>query len=172
MDDIRRFRRATPVDLRVAARPVSVVRVRHALVAYAASLGAAAQLQAAIALTATEATSNAVLHAYVDREPGHIHVTAEQQGGRLVITIGDDGRGMRPRTDSPGLGMGLALMASLADGCEVQEPADGQGTCVTLQFDLGSGETAATPLSLKSGPERPSSIRPDLDAQAAGPSIE
>jgi serine/threonine-protein kinase RsbW len=172
MADIRRFRRATPVDLTVAARPTSVVRIRRALVAYAASLGAGDELQAAVGLAVSEAVSNAVVHAFVGRAPGDVHVAADRRHGELVITISDDGRGMVPRTDSPGLGMGLALMAHLSDSCEVEEPADGEGTCVCLRFDLRSADTAVSALTPQGNGERPSSVRPDLDAQAAGPSVE
>jgi serine/threonine-protein kinase RsbW len=172
MADTRRFRRATPVDLTVVARPASVVRVRRALVAYAASVGGDDDLQAAVALAASEAASNAVLHAFVGREPGELHVAADRHDGQLVITICDEGRGMVPRTDSPGLGMGLALMAHLAESCEVQEPAHGEGTCVTLRFDLEAVDASAPPLTPQSEPERPSTVRPDLDARAAAPSVE
>jgi anti-sigma regulatory factor (Ser/Thr protein kinase) len=172
MADIRRFRRATPVDLTVAARPASVVRIRRALVAYAASLGAGDELQAAVALAASEAAGNAVVHAYVGGAPGEVHIVADRRDGALIITISDQGRGMVPRTDSPGLGLGLALMAHLADSCEVHEPANGEGTRVTLRFDLEPADASAPPFTPQGTAGRPSSVRPDLGARAAGPSVE
>ena len=47
----------------------------------------------------------------------------------------DHGRGMMPRADSPGLGVGLPLMASLSESLELSNRADG-GTEVRMAFLL------------------------------------
>jgi hypothetical protein len=49
-----------------------------------------------------EAVINVVLHAYIDEpEPGDVEVTSIARLRGLEICVFDDGRGMRPRSDSP-----------------------------------------------------------------------
>ena len=68
----------------------------------------------------SEAATNAVLHAYRDRDPGEIRVAADLTGdGSLRIVVEDDGFGPLPRPDSPGLGLGLPTIASVADAVEL-----------------------------------------------------
>jgi anti-sigma regulatory factor (Ser/Thr protein kinase) len=90
----------------------------------------------AVELAVSEAVNNAVLHAYRDRDPaagpGKVHVTAVVRGDELHVTVADDGIGMRPRIDSPGAGLGLALMGMLADRMDIDHRPG--GTRVTLAF--------------------------------------
>ena len=78
----------------------------------------------AIGVVVSEAVTNAVLHAYRDRErPGDVHVSAEPATTRASRSRStDDGLGMRPRADSPGVGLGMPLIADLADRVEIAEP--------------------------------------------------
>lgn len=48
----------------------------------------------------------------------------------------DDGQGMAPRIDSPGLGLGLPLIAHLTAGFEIRPGMDGHGTEVCLVFEV------------------------------------
>ena len=57
--------------------------------------------------------------------------------GRLVVTVRDHGSGMAPRVDSPGLGVGLPVMAAIAEALEIDAP-DGSGTLVRMTFDLSA----------------------------------
>ena len=89
----------------------------------------------AVALALSEAISNVVLHAYVDDpEPGDVELFARSlpEDG-LMIAVCDDGRGMTPRPDSPGLGLGLPLLAALTERFEVQSRPGG-GTRLCLFF--------------------------------------
>jgi len=90
----------------------------------------------AVELAVSEAVNNAVLHACRDRDaaagPGRIQVTAVIRGHELHITVADEGIGMRPRLDSPGAGLGLALMGTLADRMDIDQSRG--GTRVTLAF--------------------------------------
>ena len=52
----------------------------------------------------------------------------------MLVRVLDDGRGMTPRTDSPGLGLGLTLMASMATRCDIREGPSGRGTEVRMVF--------------------------------------
>ncbi|HEY3020093.1 MAG TPA: ATP-binding protein [Solirubrobacteraceae bacterium] len=119
------------------ADPDAVSAIRHALVRYADTAGASERTRDAIGLAVSEAATNAVVHAYVDHDrPGSIVVTAWLLDARsLRIVVADDGRGMQPRTDSPGLGLGLPLMAQVAQKVQI-ESAPRRGTEVTLDFQL------------------------------------
>jgi anti-sigma regulatory factor (Ser/Thr protein kinase) len=89
-----------------------------------------------IALAITEATTNAVLHAYRDRdEPGTVMITAEREEEHLCFFVRDEGSGLAPRVDSPGLGLGLGLIAQVADSADVRAPETG-GTEVVMRFSL------------------------------------
>ena len=89
-----------------------------------------------IALAITEATTNAVLHAYRDRdEPGTVTVIAEREPDHLCFFVRDEGSGLAPRVDSPGLGLGLGLIAQVADSADVHAPETG-GTEVVMRFSL------------------------------------
>ena len=58
----------------------------------------------------SEAVTNAVVHAYVDAPaPGEVEVFAKRDpDDGLEVHVSDEGRGMMPRRDSPGIGVGLA----------------------------------------------------------------
>ena len=91
-----------------------------------------------VALAVSEALSNVVMHAYVDRrEPGAMRLTTQMADHRLLVDVEDDGVGFRPRTDSPGGGMGLALMAVLSEDLKLAAGQGGCGAHVTMAFDLG-----------------------------------
>ena len=69
-----------------------------------------------IALAVSEALTNAVLHAYrTDDRTGAVEVEASISNGALVVVVRDEGVGLLPRTDSPGLGLGLGLMERASD---------------------------------------------------------
>jgi len=83
----------------------------------------------AVALAVSEAVTNAVIHAYRDRapdsEPGEVQVTVTIDGEELLVSVADEGMGMRPRADSPGAGLGLPIIATLADRFEVRQQTGG-----------------------------------------------
>jgi len=111
--------------------------VRHALRGLLEASGISDERTADIALAVTEACANAVLHAYHD-VIGIFEVAAKLvPEGRLVVIVRDHGSGMAPRVDSPGLGVGLPVMAAIAEALEIDAP-DGSGTLVKMTFDLGA----------------------------------
>ena len=89
-----------------------------------------------VALAVTEAVTNAVMHAYRDREPGTVRIFASVGDGALVVVVSDDGPGMTPRTDSPGIGLGLSLIAQLSTTVEID--GNGDGTRVMMSFEQGA----------------------------------
>jgi anti-sigma regulatory factor (Ser/Thr protein kinase) len=119
-----------------AAEVVAPGRARRAAQAFAADEGADAETVAAIALCVSEAVSNAVVHAYRDSdEPGPVELEARRPNGYLCVYVRDQGSGMAPRVDSPGLGLGLPVISRTAAAVEVRRPADG-GTELVMRFDL------------------------------------
>jgi serine/threonine-protein kinase RsbW len=93
----------------------------------------AADRRADIALVVSEATTNAVLHAYGDTTPGPLYVAATLGGESLTVWICDIGSGMRPRRDSPGLGLGLGVITQLCDEVLISSDANA-GTSVNATF--------------------------------------
>jgi anti-sigma regulatory factor (Ser/Thr protein kinase) len=122
------------LELRFLAEPNGVAPARHAITDLARRLGLGEDLVANVALAVSEAITNAVLHGYVDREVGFIEVDARADGADLVVTVTDDGGGMVPRPDSPGLGMGLPIIARLTRAMDVRSPVSGIGTQLCMTF--------------------------------------
>jgi serine/threonine-protein kinase RsbW len=125
----------TELHQRLPARAESVPLLRRSVDRFAAGGGASDGRLAAIALAVTEAVSNAVVHAYVDRdEPGLVDLDVRLRDRTLQVTVCDDGVGMRPRVDSPGAGLGLGLIASVSDDFALTERRP--GVCVRMTFVL------------------------------------
>jgi serine/threonine-protein kinase RsbW len=121
---------APAVEFELPAVPVSTTRARRLVRRLAEGVVAD---PFAVDLAVTEAVSNVVLHAYRDRRgPGSIHVSARVEADCMVVEVADRGVGLSPRADSPGLGLGLALIAQQADGLDVQELQ--AGTRVIMRF--------------------------------------
>jgi anti-sigma regulatory factor (Ser/Thr protein kinase) len=116
----------------------SVAEARNAVSAFAAAAGARGDALAAVSLAVSEAVTNAVLHAYLDRdEPGSVEVRARREADAVVVEVADEGRGMLPRTDSPGLGLGLPLIAQMTESLEVHD-RNGGGTEIRMAFALSA----------------------------------
>jgi len=89
-----------------------------------------------IGLAVSEAATNAVLHAYLEEgRPGPLLLSARLMDDIVHVVIRDHGRGMTPRPDSPGLGLGLPLMTRLADAVQISTHPDG-GTEVRMTFTV------------------------------------
>jgi anti-sigma regulatory factor (Ser/Thr protein kinase) len=128
--------REPPWSTEAAAILGNVSGLRRAVVAFAADHGAGDRTQTDIALAVSEAITNSVVHAYVDTVPGTVRLQATITDDRLRVTISDDGHGMSPRLDSPGLGLGLAIMAPLVASLSIAPGPDGRGTVVAMVFTL------------------------------------
>src|SRR4051794_3837995 len=112
----------------------SVGPMRHRAAGFARSAGASEAMAYAVELAVSETVTNAVLHAYVGREPGPVSVRCQGDGERITVEVADEGVGVAVRRDSPGVGHGLALVGGLAATLEVAPGADGRGTVVTMSF--------------------------------------
>ena len=109
--------------------------MRKDVVAFAARHGASRDAQTDIALAVSEALANAVVHAFVQQPPGTMSLLAEAAADVLLIRITDDGRGMTPRADSPGMGVGLTLIARVSSSVEWCPGPRGTGTELRLSID-------------------------------------
>lgn len=136
---------STRADLRFEQETVAVPDVvremRESVADLARRGGAVDDLVDAVRLAVSEAATNVVVHAYSDdAEPGLLGIEAWVDEGALFVLVCDNGGGMRPRPDTPGLGLGLPLVAQLADDFRVEDRPGGGGTKVSMRFSLdGSG---------------------------------
>jgi len=135
------------------AQPASVGDARRLITDWLrASMPDQAVLIGDVALAVSEVCTNVVVHAYRDddRTDPVFHVAAERDGGTVRATVSDEGGGMVPRTDSPGLGLGLPLLGSLTDAFEVRPPARGGGTVVEMRFSAAAPDVALPPPDIHS----------------------
>ena len=126
----------------VPAVPENVAGLRHAVVDLAARHGAEERVQTDLALAVGEACANVVVHAYPPGDVGPLIVHAKVNGSEIVVTVIDQGQGMTPRPDSPGLGLGLPLIANLSERLEITDGPDGVGTELEMAFTLTGGNAA------------------------------
>jgi serine/threonine-protein kinase RsbW/stage II sporulation protein AB (anti-sigma F factor) len=89
-----------------------------------------------VRLAVSEAVSNVVVHGYRGRRVGDVTVTAEAEDDHLRVVVRDEGCGLAPRSDSPGAGLGLPLIAKVAESISVSPGRDGRGTVVCMTFDV------------------------------------
>jgi serine/threonine-protein kinase RsbW/stage II sporulation protein AB (anti-sigma F factor) len=119
---------------RFVAIAENVAPVRRAVERFVRAAGVADP--GAVALAVHEAMANAVVHAYADESrPGPLVVEARRTREGVEVVVIDEGRGMTPRPDSPGMGLGLPLVATIASRFDVRTSARG-GTQVTMLFAI------------------------------------
>jgi serine/threonine-protein kinase RsbW len=117
------------------ALPDAVALARNALTDFAREAGAGEDQLEAVRLATSEAVTNAVMHAYDKGQKGTVQVSASYIEDELWLLVADGGKGLRPRAKSPGLGLGLALIAQLADEFQILSRGSG-GTELRLRFKL------------------------------------
>jgi serine/threonine-protein kinase RsbW/stage II sporulation protein AB (anti-sigma F factor) len=133
------------VLVREVAEPSAVSLARGVLTGFAERSGAPKTVRSAIAVAVTEACANVVSHAYVGRDaPGELEVRACVADRVLVVEVADEGCGMVPRVDSPGLGLGLPLIAQSTDMFEILEHVERSGVVLRMRFNLAGSHGAAT----------------------------
>jgi serine/threonine-protein kinase RsbW len=132
------------VLVREVAEPAAVPLARAALRKVAEREGVPEAVGSALALAVTEACANVVLHAYADAgTPGEVEVRACRTGAVLIVEVSDDGRGLAPRINGPGLGLGLPLISQLADVFEMRTSRASRGLVLRMHFNLdGAPETS------------------------------
>ena len=118
---------------------------RRAICEFVARAEPTAWALSAIGLCVTEAMTNVVVHAYQNGErPGRIEMDAELDDTSLSVRVRDYGNGLRPRPDSPGLGLGLPLIIRMSARSEIRSPERG-GTEITMRFNVHEQDEAVRP---------------------------
>jgi serine/threonine-protein kinase RsbW len=152
------------------AEPASVAEARSAMAGFAAAGGANATQVDAVRLAVSEAVTNAVLHAYRGAT-GPVQVTAALAGSELWILVADEGGGMQPEADRPGLGLGLGLISQVCDAMSIVPRAAG-GIEVRILFKLdvsapGTESRAASAPESRAAPVAPAAA--ELGVGLLGP---
>lgn len=128
------------LELVLPARPESVAEARHAAVDLARDTGIDL---ADVEIAVSEAVGNAVIHAYPEgasrgrRTPANVRLIGTLYEGTLVFVVQDDGVGMRPHPEAPGLRLGLPLIGQVCDDVHI-DTHDG-GTRISMAFSLTNG---------------------------------
>ena len=134
---------APDLEISLPARPENVAILRHVLGGVGDAIGIDPEALADLRLAISEACSNVVVHAYPGEEEGlmdlEVTIVSPEE---LQLVVRDHGRGMAPRADSPGLGVGLPLIATLADALQLTNGTDG-GTEVRMTFRVGPADVPA-----------------------------
>jgi serine/threonine-protein kinase RsbW len=134
----------TPLSSSLPAHPESIGEARRAVVDYARRQGAEPVTLESVRLAVSEALTNVVMHAYRGGPVGDIATEAWIEDGHLFVQVCDEGVGLVPRPDSPGMGIGLAVMAQSADEFTISNREGVPGTLVALRFALPPPASRAT----------------------------
>ncbi|TMK41016.1 MAG: ATP-binding protein [Actinobacteria bacterium] len=129
------------IELTLPARAENVAVVRHALGALGETLDIDTGTLSDIKLAITEACTNVVVHAYNgDEGPMEIEASIGPER-KLTVVVRDEGRGIAPRPNSPGLGLGLPLIATLSETVAL---GSGEDDCtevrMTFRLDASDGQ--------------------------------
>jgi anti-sigma regulatory factor (Ser/Thr protein kinase) len=137
----------------------TVTHARRSVARFAAAAGLEDERIDAVRLAVSEAVSNAVIHAYPDRD-GEVHVSAAVTPRELQVLVIDRGRGLRAPSQNPGLG--------LRQGRTVHRHARRQRGC----RDRAERQNRLGRTAVLTGSQRArSSARPRVAGESAVPSL-
>jgi serine/threonine-protein kinase RsbW len=134
------------IELALSARAENIAIVRHALGGLGDAFDVPETKLSDIRLAVTEACANVVVHAYPDDQEGPMEILASKHDDELVVLVRDWGCGVRPHPDSPGLGLGLSLIAALAESVQLGHDSE-KHTEVRMTFALGESAPSINTLS-------------------------
>lgn len=132
------------VRLTIPARAEYITLCRLALTGIARVRGMPDEVLADLKLALTEAASNSVRHAYSGDDTGVVEISYELRPDRLVIEVTDKGEGFDPADADGPLeelsegGLGIAIIRAIADEVEIGTQADGRGSRLRFEKELGS----------------------------------
>src|ERR1700742_1413752 len=115
------------------ARPEDAALNRHVLGAFAEALRLDDDLVEDLRLAVTEACTNVVRHAYPPDQTGPVEISIQPLEEHVSVIVSDHGRGIGTSSDTTGPGLGLPLIAAIADVVELQ-PVPGGGSRVAMTF--------------------------------------
>jgi two-component sensor histidine kinase len=93
-----------------------------------------------IALVASELVTNAQRHALDDRR-GSLTITVEEEGGLVVLTVADDGPGLRAAAATSGTGYGRGIVTELVERANgaISVETGPRGTTVSVAVPISAG---------------------------------
>ena len=119
------------IELSLDAHSSTLPGLRRTLGRWLASVGANESELFDISLATSEATTNAIEHAYGAHQ-ATVSIRCEHRDAHVQVSVGDEGRW---RTTRPyGRGRGLAIMRALMDSVVIERSE--QGTTVIMTKDL------------------------------------
>jgi anti-sigma regulatory factor (Ser/Thr protein kinase) len=128
-------RTTSDMELALPARATNIAVIRHAFGALGEVFDVDEEILSNIRLAVTEACTNVVVHAYPHDQEGQLEVRATLRGGELEVVVRDEGPGIGPRPNSPGLGLGLPLIVSLTQSVQLGRD-EKERTEVRMTFPL------------------------------------
>jgi serine/threonine-protein kinase RsbW len=131
------------IELALPARAANIAVVRHAFGALGEAFAVDEETLSNIRLAVTEACTNVVVHAYPDGREGPLEVLATLRDEKLEVVVRDEGPGITPRADSPGLGLGLPLIVSLTESVQLSRDRE-ERTEVRMTFPLSGAPLRAS----------------------------
>jgi len=140
------------IDESYPAVPDSVARARYSVVRWLRALSADELMSGDVGLAIAEACTNVVIHGFPRGASGAFRVRADCLDGTVRVTVSDDGGGILPRSDSPGLGLGLPLMAAVTDRLEITPGDGGTGTVVCMHFTAAGAHARLPVVSSRRSP--------------------
>src|SRR3954466_3076673 len=134
-------RTATDVKLTLPARAENVSVIRHVLGAFAEALRLSDDLIEDLRLAVTEACTNVVRHAYPSDVAGPDEISIRPTDELVSVVVADHERASGTSSDTTGPGLGLPLIAAIADEVELQ-PVPAGGSRVAMAFSRPGGGAA------------------------------
>src|ERR1700689_2326898 len=129
--------RTPDMELALPARAANIAVVRHAFGALGEAFAVDEETLSNIRLAVTEACTNGVVHAYPGDREGLLEVSATLCEDKLEVLVRDEGPGIGPRANSPGLGLGLPLIVSLTESVQLGRDEE-ERTEVRMTFPLSA----------------------------------
>lgn len=115
------------------SRPNSVREIRRDVADAAERLGVQPDVLPDILLATSEAATSAIVHGSGDFN-GRVTVTVGQAADELSVMVSDESAGASARAAIPGLGVGLAIISSIATRMELVFPGKGGTSEIHMFF--------------------------------------
>jgi anti-sigma regulatory factor (Ser/Thr protein kinase) len=123
-----------PLERDFPAVAASLALIRGVVAAFAEHEGVAARTGRCAVQAVHEAAVNSVVHGYGGGDADRaVRIEASADEDWLRLSVSDTGAGFRPSRTSPGYGLGLSIIAQLADELEIRDGAQG-GLTVAIAF--------------------------------------
>lgn len=125
--------------IEILSRTENIGFVRIAVASFASQLDFTLGELEEIKVAVSEGVSNAIIHAYGEKEEGQITIEMTIQGDLLTIKVKDEGIGMEETQDvfqpsfttAGRMGLGLVFMESFMDSVQLTSHP-GEGTCLIM----------------------------------------